>query len=189
MTQIETIRQATQKAHEELDAALLPHLINIHNTNDYIKLLTAFYGFFKPVYDQIDTHLCLSDLPDYSTRRKPADLLKNLEALQHNYTVTHFCTQLPYIHNNASAFGALYVMEGSTLGGLMIKKMIAGQTGLSDEQLCFFAGYGKQTRDRWNVFVAAFNEIIQIKNEEQAALNAATETFACFKIWLAAVYF
>ena len=189
MTLIEKIRQATSRAHEELDAALLPRIKNIHSTGDYIALLTAFYGFFKPVYDSIDTHINVALLPDYATRRKPAHLLKNLDALAPQLSVTNFCQHLPLIHNNASVFGALYVMEGSTLGGLLIKKMIAEQTGLQDEQLSFFAGYGKETRERWNVFVAALNQIAWNDNEEQVAIETATLTFTTFKNWLAAAYF
>ena len=186
---IEKIREVTKPMHEKLDAALVPFITNIQSTDDYIKLLVAFYGFFKPVYSRIDTHLQTSFLPDYHTRRKPVDILKNLEALHYHQPVKNICVQLPLIVNNATAFGALYVMEGSTLGGLMIKKMIAGQTRLSDEQLSFFTGYGKKTREHWNVFVASLNEAANNESEEQAVITSAAETFTCFKDWLHTVYF
>ena len=184
MTLIANLRQATKPAHEELDTAMMPYIKSIHSADDYCKLLSAFYGFFKPVYEKIDAHLQTSFLPDYNTRRKPGDITQNLSCLSCHTSLTDVCKQLPKINNNASAFGALYVMEGSTLGGLMIKKMLAEQTGLPDEQLSFFAGYGKATREKWNVFSAALNTVAHNEKEEEEAVDAAAQTFSCFRDWL-----
>ena len=53
---------------------------------------------------------------------------------------------LPSIPGTAEAIGALYVMEGSTLGGQIIKKMIAKQLGTAeDHATSFFNGYGEAT--------------------------------------------
>lgn len=183
MMLIEKIRRATQPMHEALDKTMTPHIESIQSTEEYIQLLTAFYGFFKPMYDKIDEHLQTSFLPDYGTRRKPVDILKNLVTLHYNYPIQIFSTNLPTIENNAAAFGALYVLEGSTLGGLLIKKMIAAQTGLHDEQLSFFEGYGKQTRERWNRFIDAVNALPTHSNEEQT-IKAASDTFAQFSNWI-----
>ena len=184
MILIDKLRHATKPAHEELDAAMMPYIKSIHSHDDYCNLLVAFYGFFKPVYQEIDFHLQTAHLPDYHTRRKPSDLTQNLSLLSCQNSLTNICRQLPEINNNASAFGALYVMEGSTLGGLMIKKMLAEQTGLPDEQLTFFAGYGKATREKWSVFITALNAVAQNDKEEEDTVIAATQTFSCFRDWL-----
>jgi len=188
MMLIEKLREATQHRHKELDEAIMPYLKNIRFINDYVQLLIAFYGFFKPVYDKIDSHLILSFLPDYNTRRKPDSILQNLASLHRYEIIENIAGQIPAISNNASAFGALYVMEGSTLGGLMIKKMLSDTLSLSDAQLSFFAGYGKQTRERWNYFVQALNGFTANPAEEQAAITSANDTFLHFKNWLLAVY-
>ena len=189
MTLIDKLREATQPMHEELDAAMTPYIKSIRSTEDYLQLLVAFYGFFQPVYQKIDTHLQTAYLPDYTSRRKPADIMNNLLLLQYYQPVTDTCRQLPSIYNNASAFGALYVMEGSTLGGLMIKKMLAEQTGLKEEQLSFFAGYGKQTREKWNVFIDTLNSVAKEETEERQTITAAGETFVCFASWLKTLSF
>ncbi len=186
---IDKLRHETKPAHEELDKAMIPYIHNIHSKEDYSKLLAAFYGYFKPVYDKINTHLDTSFLPDYNSRRKPDDILQNLAALGHHHTIENTANHLPDVYNNASAFGALYVLEGSTLGGLMIKKMIASQTHLPDKKISFFAGYGKATRERWNTFVNALNNVAKTNEEEQNAIRAAAETFSFFKDWLHIVYF
>ncbi len=59
--------------------------------------------------------------------------------------------KFPMSHAHGAAFGALYVLEGSTIGGLIIKKMISEKLG-SEEGMSFFEGYGKKTAERWKVF-------------------------------------
>lgn len=184
MTLIDKLRSATRPMHEELDSSMMPYIKSIQSEEAYCRLLAAFYGFFKPLYEKIDAHLQTSFLPDYNTRRKPDDILQNLSRLSCPVSLTDRSEQLPLINSNASAFGALYVMEGSTLGGLMIKKMLAEQTGLADDQLSFFAGYGKATRERWNIFIEALNTTAQSEEEEQSAIDAASQTFLYFKEWL-----
>ncbi len=189
MLLLENIRSATKESHEALDTAMMPAIKSIHSAEAYVRLLIAFYGFFKPVYELIEAHLQTSLLPDYPTRRKPSAILENLAALHFHQPVTHLCEDLPLITNNAAAFGALYVMEGSTLGGLVIKKMIATQTGLQDGQISFFNAYGKETKERWNTFIIILNGIAKDGKEEASAIVAATETFALFRRWLDVTFF
>ena len=184
MMLIDKLRLATRPLHDELDQAMMPRIMQMQSINDYIDLLIAFYGFFKPVYDQIDSHLNQRYLPDYNSRRKPAGILHNLQALGYKTTVEKISGNLPGITCNAEAFGALYVMEGSTLGGLMITKMIAGKLHLTDEQLSFFAGYGKKTKERWHQFTGALDNVPVSENDEQKMIQAAAETFSLFKSWL-----
>ncbi len=186
---IEKLRTATRPMHEQLDQEMGPHIHNIQTKEQYIALLLAFYGFFAPMYHRINAHLDTTGLPDYNTRRKPEDILQNLRALGHGEPPHHLCQQLPGVEDNAGAFGALYVLEGSTLGGLMIKKMIGEQTGLPEDQLTFFAGYGKQTRRRWDDFITALNATARTAADEASAITAAAATFTAFSAWLRQVYF
>jgi len=64
---------------------------------------------------------------------------------------------LPEIKNTAQAFGALYVIEGSTLGGQIIKKMVQKQLCMEGNNgLSFFDGYREATSDMWQVFKGAY---------------------------------
>lgn len=189
MILIEKLRATTKPMHDELDNAMVPHIMNISSVNDYIQLLVAFYGFFKPVYDDIDKYINTSVLPDYHTRRKPAHILDNLRTLQYFNPVQHIAQQLPHINSTPSAFGALYVLEGSTLGGLMIKKMIADKLHLPDDQLSFFAGYGKQTKERWTKFIDVLNTAGTNSQSADSVVETAADTFLNFKKWLGVSYF
>src|SRR5438309_503026 len=120
---IDKVRLATSAHHQTLDHSMMPFIEAVQSKNDYAALLLLFYGFFKPVYDSIDAFIDTSSLPDYQSRRKPEWILNDLNELKVNYTI-QLCQQLPVINNNSAAFGALYVLEGSTLGGIVIKQMI-----------------------------------------------------------------
>ena len=181
MTLIDKVRTATSAMHHTFDSALVPYIQAIHSKEDYAALLLLFYGFFKPVYDKIDMHLNTFCLPDYQNRRKPESILNDLKVLGINYTV-QLCQNLPPITDNASAFGALYVLEGSTMGGMVIKKMIMDKLGTA-EGLTFFNGYGRQTRERWNVFIQSLNKIENITAGE-TVIQTAAATFVLFKDWL-----
>lgn len=53
----------------------------------------------------------------------------------------------------AEALGMLYVLEGSTLGGRIILRMLASR-GVHDPSLAFLDPYGAQTGARWRGFLA-----------------------------------
>lgn len=58
----------------------------------------------------------------------------------------------PQPNSVAEALGMMYVLEGSTLGGKMMKRMLAERCG-DDDDLAFLDPYGKETGVRWRAFV------------------------------------
>jgi heme oxygenase len=179
---IEKVRAATYAHHQTLDHSMIPYIEAVQSTNDYAALLLLFYGFFKPVYDSIDLFIDRAYLPDYQSRRKPEWILNDLEELEVNSTIK-LCKHISVINNNAAAFGALYVLEGSTLGGMVIRKIISNKLHI-DKGLTFFSGYGKQTRERWNVFIHSLNNIHCNNIADDKVIQTAAATFTFFKEWL-----
>ena len=151
------------------------------NREQYAAMLSAFYGFYQPVQQSIQQYITKEDLPDKEQRRTASLLLQDLAYLGMKTTVNK-CNNLPVITNKEKAFGALYVLEGSTLGGQHITKMLlkneALQLGESD--LTFFNGYKDETGAKWKSFIAALNR----QSGEEEIINAAKETFVAFKNWL-----
>jgi len=182
MMLIDKVRAVTHPLHEVLDRSVVPYIENIRSKDDYAALLLLFYGFFKPVYDSIDACIDTNYLPDYHTRRKPEWILHDLKDLGAEYTI-QLCEYLPRITDNASAFGALYVLEGSTLGGAVIKKMVSDKLH-TDKALCFFSSYGRQTRGQWNVFIHSLNKIENDNAAAEAVIQTAAATFVLFNDWL-----
>ncbi|HEV7331416.1 MAG TPA: biliverdin-producing heme oxygenase [Flavisolibacter sp.] len=174
------VKNATQRPHKEVEDILLPVLTSIRTTDDYAVVLKMFYGYFHPVEKQIEQHLPISSLPDLSERRKADSILEDLRLIGHGSDSLPLCTALPPIGNTAQAFGALYVLEGSTLGGKQIAKMLAKNPILPAGATRFFTGYGDQTGTKWKGFLEVFNQ----QSEQETIITSANETFNFLKGWM-----
>jgi heme oxygenase len=103
--------------------------------------LKIFYGFFHPLENIIKNYITNNELADINERRQSELLEKDLQSLNITYDLK-LTDELPGINNTANAFGALYVMEGSTLGGRMISKMLLKNKRVDmSHSNAFFNGY------------------------------------------------
>jgi Heme oxygenase len=91
-----------------------------------------------------------------------------------------------------SAWGALYVVEGSTLGGQHIFRTLQGSSFVErhalspDAGLSYFAGYGDRTGDMWRRFLGALGEADGADlAERDSIIEGASHTFALFERVLA----
>lgn len=72
--------------------------------------------------------------------------------------------------------GSFYVIEGSTLGGLLINKWIKSSTWVPDGGLSYFDMYGRNTKRMWNAFIQRAEAMIGIGQHEDA-VRGALSTF------------
>ncbi|RYY67300.1 MAG: hypothetical protein EOO12_01550 [Chitinophagaceae bacterium] len=176
------LKEDTRAVHEALEARLLPILENLTHGKAYARLLRAFYGFYQPLETRIAEQLSLARLPDLGGRRKASWLLEDLAALGEPAPgLADIPGQLPPIDGEAAAWGALYVLEGSTLGGRIICRMLEKQ--LPGAPLRFFAGYGTQTGPYWTAFLAAFAQA-SARLPYSDIRQSAFLTFQSFDLWL-----
>jgi heme oxygenase len=77
----------------------------------------------------------------------------------------------------AEALGMLYVLEGSTLGGRIILRMLADR-GVRDERLGFLDPYGRDTGARWRSFCAVLDQ--QTRGSEAMIEQACRGGVAAF---------
>lgn len=179
------LKQQTMHAHQALEDLLVPRLRQINTTADYARLLQTFYGFFSPLESLIEQYLSPQQLPDIKERRKASFLLNDIATL--GYRTEHLATaaHLPFITSEAQAWGALYVLEGSTLGGRGITRMLLKQCPhLTLQHLTFFNGYGEATGPMWLRFQEALNGLECTESELVATVEAANDTFLNFKTWI-----
>jgi len=177
------LKEQTLVTHMALEDLIVPEIKAIQSTDDYAQLLHLFYGFNKPVEDAIQKVIDPAILADITKRKKAHLLLEDLLGVtdKHNYTL---CTDIPAIATIEQAFGALYVLEGSTLGGKSITQLLLKTNkGLQAEQLRFFNAYGKETGPMWLSFLTTLNTFTSV--EQQAVIiKTANETFLKFKQWI-----
>lgn len=174
------VKNATQTLHTEVEQILRPRLTSISTVNDYADILKMFYGFFQPLENSVQQRISSNDLPDIKERRKAAVILHDLKQLSQSTTNISLCSSLPFIANRAQAFGALYVMEGSTLGGKMIAKMLLKNAVVPKEALNFFTCYKEETGRKWKGFLHALNQ----QQEVDEIIQTANDTFLHLKKWM-----
>lgn len=181
----EQLKQETLQAHQQLEKAIVSKIKAIRTRADYGSLLNLFYTYFGGLEAIIAPHLTETHLPDIAVRRKAElikhDLLTTGNALPPKATVA----DLPAVNNHLQAFGALYVMEGSTLGGQIISQLIAKQLGRDSVNcLTFFSGYGADTMPMWGKFKASLEQVVHSQHDADVIINTANETFIKFKRWI-----
>ena len=177
----QVVKKNTAALHAEVEAILVPKLNTIRTIEDYSAILRTFYGYFHPLENCIQQYITPSVLPDISSRRTSHLIIKDLAVLN-DHKEPVICSSLPAINNLNNAFGAMYVLEGSTLGGKVIAKMLAKNNSVAIplQAMQFFNGYGEQTGRMWTTFVDVLNQ----QKEEDEIVNAANETFFHLKGWM-----
>lgn len=190
---LDALRTNTRPAHERLEARLSilrPDL----TLAQYTDLLRRQYLLYLP----LETHLGQTFgaewliLLDWPSRRKTHLLRADLQALGDRLPDTGAPGEQPRLAlpDEAAAWGALYVLEGATLGGQIICRHLGQHLGLqADTGLSFYASYGTLVGPRWKSFLALLDRRHEAAGADAAAFRAgavrgAHETFAAFERWL-----
>jgi len=158
--------------------------------DEYVALLQRFYGYVAPWEDAIGAHMPAALHAFFDERRKTPLLAADLAALT-GERVAHDAllladasNDLPRVDGIGAAFGSMYVMEGSTLGGRFIAPHVARllqlQPGIGNR---YFDGYGARTGSMWNAFRETAVSTVP-EAQYDAAVSAAIATFESLQSWL-----
>lgn len=149
----EYLKENTKQFHDDVEAKFESQKIfdKSYTLNDYRQILWLNYLFhlnyeskaFDAVSDETAQTINLEQ------RRKLHLLeidLKNLdmESVEPSDDIS--------VKNEAEALGILYVMEGSSLGGNVIKKQLSQNPEFADMTFHFFGCYGEKTGEFWKNF-------------------------------------
>jgi heme oxygenase (biliverdin-IX-beta and delta-forming) len=141
------LRDATAREHQELeDEVAISESLKSEET--YRSLLEEFYGFVAPLEARMAAFPWAEAGIDFEVRRKAHLLEADLIQLGGTPSAVPKCEALPVLENFAEACGALYVMEGSTLGGQHILRM-ARQANLPESAAKYFRSYGEKVGEMW----------------------------------------
>ncbi|MBE9585570.1 biliverdin-producing heme oxygenase [Mucilaginibacter sp. JRF] len=182
----EKLKDETKTYHYETEVALIGRIKAIKDKQDYADLLKMFYGYFGGLEKHIDAAIDTTLMDDYHQRRKTSAIADDLQALDAPVPTVAGADNLPVIENHLQALGALYVIEGSTLGGKIISKMIGQKLDASNgEALTFFNSYGEDTVNMWNSFKQKMDAQAKTEAEQAAVVETANSTFKHFASWIA----
>lgn len=130
---------------------------------NYLMLLHSEDKIFKSLSDRFSEKLQLND------RKKLPLIEKDLESLAlKNQTVSH---ELEFDNEN-EALGAMYVIEGSTLGGNVIAKQLSKTEGFDEVTFNFFGCYHENTGPMWKSFKEILDNEVKEENYDEVLSGA-----------------
>lgn len=181
---LEALRHRTEQSHRDLERALQLES-HLESASAYSCLLERFLGIYLPLEEKIGHY---PQLVEYgyrmNERRKTPTLMRDLASLGISSQKIESLPQCPIeeLRSTGAALGCAYVLEGSTLGGQVITRMIqANARGLPTG---FFNVYGSRTRDRWLEFTGTLRAYETARHEFTDVEEGANSTFESFAQWL-----
>lgn len=181
------LREETRLEHKLVEAACrLPN--GVQNLSDYKKCLLNFYGIIHPLEQHIATFSKWENMGLYLQKlvRTP-DLKKDLRLMNVNPKLWRKASvhALPSLPEIPFALGALYVLEGSTLGGQIIMSVLKEKMSTPLGIPCgFFTGRGETTGLLWRQFCTildAYGE--QFPETHSDVTEGAKRTFNAIASW------
>jgi heme oxygenase len=174
---IDRLRQETGAAHGELDQSL--HLIDrLSSMRQRAGVLAGYHRFHQAAEAAIAPFLgAIADL-DFAARRRSRLIAEGLGILGQEVLPDRAASL--GISTRGEAFGAFYVLEGSSLGGRVILKELK-RRGVSLKGLGFLDPYGFNTAPRWRSFLAILEREVASGEQQRDAVTGALNAFAFAK--------
>jgi heme oxygenase len=178
------LRTETAANHKTLESLMFVNEImnNSLSIDQYKKLLTVNYIIHQRLENTL-ANMLDADIAaqlEMNSRLKLAALESDL-----NYWNIDSLT-LPGLDfelfipqkNTAEVLGALYVLEGATLGGNVIKRHILANPNFKDLEsgLNYYGIYGEALSTKWKKFVSVLNEHV-VEADYERCINSANQTF------------
>lgn len=177
------LKQQTRDVHLDLEKEFIRELKKINSKEKYIAFLSLLYGFYHGLEESMDLPVSVMDIPHMSRRRKAGWLLKDINALGGAHVQNHSFSNT--FDTPAEVIGALYVAEGSTLGGTVIAGMLSRHDFLHGNMgLSFFRGYESDTMVMWQSFQQFLNSEAATNYAHSEVITGAIKTFTSFKHWI-----
>jgi len=172
------LKKETLQYHDEIEAKLESKRLfdGTFTQENYYKMLLVNHQFIKAYEGEIFKLLNESDklILNRINLNKLALIEKDLTEL--NLTPNEI-TPINSLENREEALGALYVIEGSMLGGMVIAKQLKKYPDLEFSNFNYFGHYGNDIGPIWKEFVAYLNqEIIDIEAQD-ATLKGAIKAY------------
>jgi heme oxygenase len=140
-------------------------------------LIAGYFALYRETEAALKPHL--RDMPDlaFCVRVRSRRFPDNAGLPEHGTLLVNLV--FPAIETKAEALGALYVLEGSTLGGRKILQALRSQD-VSTDGLHFLDPYGKDAGANWRLFLGILErETASDPMTMNECVSGATKAF-CF---------
>jgi heme oxygenase len=166
----QALRRATRGAHDRVDAAF--STLNLADPADYATFLTRHAAAFLPVEQALTEAGADRLIADWDALRRGSLLSADMADLGIHSSDGILAPAYP---TPAAVLGGAYVLEGSRLGGAMLRRMVGGELPRR-----FLDSI--QPPGRWRTITAALDQFLGDPHSLAVATMSALETFALFEI-------
>ena len=176
------LRAETRPYHDALEATPFNAALSAGTLTaaDTRQFLAKMYGFMQPCEAQLRAHEALFGPEWELPARYRAHLILSDLGLDPAAPGLPLCPALPPLDSWPRLLGALYVLEGSTLGGQVIARQL-GKAGIGASR--YFAGAGALTGPRWKSFCQLLTAAAPATDEAELVASAS-RTFQSLHAWL-----
>ncbi len=168
----QALRAGTAEAHERLDG--LFERFDLGSREGYVRFLTAHAAALLPMEAALDAAGAERVIADWPERRRGPMIRADLAALGAPLPDPVPAPELPEGADPAAIAGAVYVLEGSRLGGRMLERQVA--PGLPRAYLL-----PPQDRGHWPKMLEKLEALLYEPATMPTAIAAALAVFAVFE--------
>lgn len=182
------LRSRTATQHQRLDASLdMAHALTVHRYDTFLRASLAVVEVLEPIVERV--------LGGFDGPTRRARLSDDLQVVASRRTApTHAAPDAAPLEVRcpstvAEAFGCAYVLEGSTLGGLVLARTVEPALDLrAGEGTSYLRLRGERTGEQWRAFLARLEHFGSHASplDREAACELAGATFDAYSTAFAA---
>jgi heme oxygenase len=177
---LQSLKEETNLLHDIVDKSSGADKIISHSItkNEFANLLTKNYLAYSTIDANID-NFGQEDLvkPIYFLPRISNWVAKDLQKISSSLPIINTSF---FLNNKFEALGAIYVTEGSLLGGLFIGKHLTECNNLKNSIQSEFYTTDKSRLNRWKIFKNYLNEKKFTDSEIRKIIDGAKKSFSFF---------
>lgn len=168
------LRSSTRAAHERVDARF--SRFDLTTRHGYHRFLLAHHAVLPALELRLAASGAAALLADWPTRLRAPALAADLR---------QFGGALPVLGDGApplsppAAFGMMYVLEGSRLGGAVLARRVLGNDDPGCRTATSYLRHGERL-GLWASFVAAFDASDTVRDNRDEVVAAARDAFDLF---------
>lgn len=163
------LREGTADCHARVDAAF--GAFDLSSPDGYRDFLTAQARAFLPIEEALDSAGAAVLLPDWPERKRGNALISDLNCLKVHIPAA---SPVPRVDCAAAIWGQIYVLEGSRLGGQVLKRSL-----LPDLPQAFLGH--RIEHGAWRTLLDRIDQALTEPADRATTLDAARATFAVFE--------
>ena len=177
------LRDATRDHHERVEATV-DLRSRTRSRDDYRALLASLLGLHGPFEARLAALPWAEGGLDFDAHRRVDGLRRDLADLGADPDTVPLADDLPALDLLADGFGALYVLEGSALGGQIIAREAEAALDLGGVGTRFLRGDGRAPGRLWRALGRALDGYLTTPERLDRARRAAEATFDAFGAWV-----